>query len=130
MPKKPTAKADTKQTKATKKATKKSTKKAAQTETKGTKKVSPNGLTPTQLKILGSLKATVNGKKEMSSGDIREATGLNKGLSKAIGTPSKDEVSAESLLGKKLVTANKYEGSRGWQFAITDKGKKALQDEK
>lgn len=100
------------------KATKTATKAAPATKAKA----KPEGtLTPNQRKLLGVIAAS---KTPVSYKAMRVATGMKKGLSKAVGTPSKAESGKATLLGMGLVeVVNK---SVPFTFAATTKGKAAL----
>lgn len=117
----------------TKKSTKKKTtskKKAAGSGKKGGGRKKYNDLSPNEIKVLQCLED--NG--EMSRAELTDATGIQKGWAKLLGSPTK-EIKEDSLEGRKLVKHSKYEpqegdekhGKRaGFVYDITATGKKAL----
>ena len=123
----PTAKKATKKTPA-----KKTTKKAAKVSTKkkgtggGRKKY--GGLNPNEIKTLECL---VKG--DCTRKDMQKATGIEKGWSKMLGSPTKG-ISEDSMEGRKLIKSAKYEPQEGesksragFVYSITAAGKKALE---
>ena len=118
-----------------KKATKKSTSKKAPVKKTTTKKVtvkkeegekksriSANGLNGSHIRVLQTLK----GGASMSRAELAEATGINKGWSRILGTTEGGHEDALEPRGF-VKSSVPPEGERGMRYTITASGKKSLE---
>ena len=76
-------------------------------------------------RILDALNNSPSG---LDRNGLREATGIQKGYSKLLGSPTKDDVGG--MEGDGLVKSQKIEGTRSLVYVITAKGKKLLESMK
>lgn len=130
-----------------KKTTKKTAKKKATAKKAAKKTVTPRagGLSKRQVKILEALKGTDSAKKQLTRAQIKKATGLQSGLYKLMGAPTKkgfgtaNDTALEpaglikSIKGEGKTGGggpNAVPGQKGLRYYITAKGKKALQEAK
>lgn len=101
------------------------TKTAAAKTSKASKAKAPAAqapaLTPNQRKLLGVIAAS---KTPTTYKAMRQATGMKKGLSRAVGTPSKQASNPGTLLGRGLVQV--VNASVPFSFVATPAGKAAL----
>jgi len=118
----------TKSTKATKETTPKAKATKAEPKPKGKAEPKEKGISPNQIKVLEAL---AKSKTELTYNGIREATGIQKGLTKMIAAQSsKGATYPDSLEGRGLVTSHEAQGETRsqWCFGITDAGRKALKE--
>jgi hypothetical protein len=105
---------------------KKVVKKAAGKKAAGKKAAAAEkgGLSGNQRKVLQAL-AKTTADKTLTRGELAEKTGIERGWSKLLGSPTKD-AKDHGMEAEGLVKSQKVEGERGLGYFITAKGKAAL----